>query len=125
MANIFEFVNNNKNTKNEEFASQNEKKSENIQNNFYQQMSSNYSEEQINKAYESINKYKDLNQNQLIKLLYNNILESKKNGTFNYQELKASIDSIYPMLNEQQQNLLSKLLEEIKWLIYIKLIKIY
>ena len=60
------------------------------------------------------NNYKDMNSNQLFEELFNRVNESKKNGTFDFDKLKESIQQIMPYLSEEQQKNVLSILGQIK-----------
>lgn len=68
-------------------------------------------EETIKKQYE---KYSKFSESELMKELFSEVNEQKKNGNFNFQELANKIDGIRPMLSDQQLKNLDSLLNQIK-----------
>ncbi len=66
------------------------------------------------KIEEAYNTYKDMNENQLMAELLSQVSKQKQNGTFNYQQIKNSVETLTPFLNEEQKNNLLSILEKIK-----------
>ena len=126
MGNIFDHINScgknkstteNKNLKenNMNGNQKNYKSIKNKENNYnYDDLNKEFGKENVDFALNNYNKYKDFSQDELINALYQNIQTSKKNGTFNYNQIKNSINSVAPLLNKDQQILLEKLLKEIE-----------
>lgn len=120
MGNIFDYINCDKQKNNKKET----KEFKNLGNNSfsstknscssYEELNSKFGKENVDFAINNYNKYKDYSQDELINTLYQNIQNSKKNGTFNYTQIKNSIDAITPMLSSEQQILLQKLLKEIQ-----------
>lgn len=132
MGNIFDHINNSDKSKSSTIDNKNNNKSDlnnnkNYLNNYknslksvknkecsYENLNKEFGKENVDFALNNYNKYKDFSQDELINALYQNIQNSKKNGTFNYNQIKNSINSVAPLLNKEQQILLNKLLKEIE-----------
>lgn len=63
---------------------------------------------------EVFNKYKDLEQDQLIKELYKNIEKQKNDGTYNYEKICEMVEKMTPFLSKEQALKIRQLLKEIK-----------
>ena len=63
------------------------------------------------KTYEEL---KDLNSDQLTKRLFSEVKKQKSEGTFNYDMLSASVESIRPYMSNETYLNLKKLLESLK-----------
>lgn len=59
---------------------------------------------------EAMQKYGNLNENELMKQLQNKVEESKRNGTFNPGEVLEFASRVSPMLDEKQREKLANLL---------------
>lgn len=69
-------------------------------------------EEDIVRTY---NNLKDLNGDQLSKMLFAEVAKQKDEGTFNYQSLITSIESIKSLIPQNTYENLKKLVESLKW----------
>ena len=58
--------------------------------------------------------YKNMNSNQLLNELLKQVDNQKKDGTFNFDGLKNSLNQVMPFLNEEQKNNLMTILNQIK-----------
>lgn len=65
-------------------------------------------------AEEIFNKYKDMEQDQLLLELYKNIEKQKKDGTFNYNGLCEMVEKMSPFLSKEQNLKIKQILKEIK-----------
>lgn len=73
-------------------------------------------EEELKKTgyFDSYEKFKDMDTNQLMQSLLSEVNKQKGQGTFDINSLQSSINSILPYIDaEQKQNLMS-ILEKIK-----------
>lgn len=59
-------------------------------------------------------KYKDKNEDELLKELLKNVEKQKREGSFNYQGLINTIDKILPFLSKEQNLRIKQILENIK-----------
>lgn len=89
---------------------------------------SEYKEEKINKqeAKEKIQeknepkiedlyaKYKNMDQNSLMQELVSQVSKQKQDGTFDYDKLNKTIQSVMPYLTEQQKNNLLSIISQLK-----------
>ncbi len=62
----------------------------------------------------TINKYKDLSQDELVSELLSQANELKSQGKLNLEMLNQLSATLAPMLNSEQQNLLNSLIERLK-----------
>lgn len=60
------------------------------------------------------NKLKDLGSDELTTMLFNEVNKQKSDGTFNYESLIASIESIKEMIPQNTYENLKKLVESLK-----------
>ena len=63
---------------------------------------------------DTINKYKDLSQDELVSELLSQATELKSQGKLNTDMLNQLSTTLSPMLNSEQQNLLSSIIERLK-----------
>lgn len=90
-----------------EFASEKNFESEKQQNYFKEQVN----EEQVKKTFD---KYSKFSNQQLMDELLTQVSNQKKNGTFSFVELSEKINSLKPMLSEEQIKNIDNLLSQIK-----------
>lgn len=90
-----------------EFASEKNFESEKQQNYFKEQAN----EEQVKKTFD---KYSKFSNQQLMDELLTQVSNQKKNGTFSFVELSEKINSLKPMLSEEQIKNIDNLLSQIK-----------
>ena len=69
------------------------------------------SEKTIEELYST---YKNMNSNELLAQLLKQVDSQKKEGTFNFDNLKNSLNQVMPFLNEEQKNNLMTILNQIK-----------
>ena len=86
--------------------------SENKGSNFNENSKENFTSEKQVK--ETFDKYSKLSSNQLMSELLSEVNRQKRDGTFSFSELAQKIDSIRPMLSDQQIKNLDNLLKQIK-----------
>ncbi len=58
--------------------------------------------------------YKNMNSNELLAQLLKQVDSQKKEGTFDFDNLKNSLNQVMPFLNEEQKNNLMTILNQIK-----------
>lgn len=68
-------------------------------------------QEKIQSGFE---KYKDYDENQLLNEFLKQIDKQKKDGTFNYENLKNSVNGILPFLNDGQKQKIFEVLNKIR-----------
>ncbi len=66
------------------------------------------------KTKEKIDQFSKMSQNQLMSELFKEVGKQKQGGTFDFQNLANKIESIRPMLTEEQISNIDKLLKQIK-----------
>ena len=101
-----------------EFYRSNQQK-DNNQNNFNSQNDKNNvnqktSNQDFSQYEDTINKYKDLSQQDLYKELFNQASELKSQGKLDENMLNTLSSTLSPMLNDEQRQLLNSLIERIK-----------
>ena len=111
-----------------EFYRSNQQSSGQNQNNFnnnlnqntndktYQTRSSSpHSKQDFSEYQDTINKYKDLSQQDLYKELFNQASDLKAQGKLDTNMLNTLSSTLGPMLNDEQRELLNNLINRIKW----------
>ena len=71
-------------------------------------------EQQTNKVEQLFNNYKDMNSNELMQELMKNVANGKRDGSFDFDKLKQSVEQVMPYLSQSQQQIVLNLLEQIK-----------
>lgn len=71
-----------------------------------------FTETDVRKTYDEL---KDLNSDQLSERLFNEVAKQKQDGTFNYDMLSNSVDSIKGYLPEETYKNLKDILKTLKW----------
>ena len=61
-----------------------------------------------------VNEYSQMNERDMMKKLMQEVQKSKQNGSFNYNELSAKLDSVKSYLTNEQLSKLENLLEKIR-----------
>ena len=74
----------------------------------------NFTEKETKRVEELYDEYKDKNEDELLSELFKNVNKQKKDGTFNYNSLKSTIDRMSPFLTKEQNLKIKELLEKIK-----------
>ncbi len=69
--------------------------------------------EQANQYEDILNKYKNMNQNDLMSNLFNEASKLKKEGKLDEQSLNSLKSTLSPFLNSEQQNMLNSLVNAI------------
>ena len=101
---IREFYKSTQENKNKDMFNQNSTSSKN----------SNHSKQDFSEYQDTINKYKDLSQQELYSELFNQASSLKSEGKLNTQMLDQLSTTLGPMLNDEQKQLLTSLIERIK-----------
>jgi hypothetical protein len=105
-----------------EFYRSNQKSNDHNQNNFnasFNQSTSNKnyqntSNQDFSEYQDTINKYKDLSQQDLYKELFSQASDLKAQGKLDQNMLNTLSSTLGPMLNDEQRNLLNNLIDRIK-----------
>lgn len=105
-----------------EFYKSNQKTNNQNQNNFnqhsndntYQNNSAYHKNQDFSEYQDTINKYKDLSQQDLYKELFNQASELKSQGKLDQNMLNTLSSTLAPMLNSEQKELLNNLINRIK-----------
>lgn len=92
---------------------QNQSNTNNHANNNFN--SNNTNKNDFSEYQDTINKYKDLSQEQLYSELLNQASSLKSQGKLDTQMLNQISSTLGPMLNSQQQQLLNSVIEKLKW----------
>lgn len=83
-------------------------------NNFQNETTSENNNSSFNEYAETINKYKDLSQQDLYSELLKQASNLKAQGKLNADALEKLSSTLAPMLNDEQQQLLSNIIERLK-----------
>ncbi|MBQ7880577.1 MAG: hypothetical protein IJ358_01880 [Clostridia bacterium] len=75
---------------------------------------STHSKQDFSEYQDTINKYKDLSQQELYSELLSQATNLKSQGKLNTQMLDQLSSTLYPMLNNEQKQLLNNIIERIK-----------
>lgn len=59
-------------------------------------------------------KYKNMSQPELMQTLSAEIKKQKQNGTFDYEKIMSSVNTIMPYLSAEQKNMITNILQTIK-----------
>ena len=100
-----------------EFYKSNQKSNEQNQNNFNQNTSNqsqHNAKQDFSEYQDTINKYKDLSQQDLYKELFTQASDLKAQGKLDQNMLNTLSSTLGPMLNDEQRNLLNTLIDRIK-----------
>ncbi|MFQ6723908.1 MAG: hypothetical protein ACLRFE_01055 [Clostridia bacterium] len=106
---IREFYKSNQQTNNQSRNDFNDNINLNTSDKYYKNSAQNFSEYQ-----DTINKYKDLSQQDLYKELFTQASELKSQGKLDQNMLNTLSNTLGPMLNDEQRELLNRLIERIK-----------
>ena len=87
---------------------------QNINNTNANNESSSNNSNNFDEYNETINKYKNFSQDQLVDELFSQAQQLKSEGKLNANMLNQLSSTLSPMLNPEQQNLLNSLLERLK-----------
>lgn len=87
---------------------------ENSSNNFQNENTNEKNTNSFNEYAETINKYKDLSQQDLYSELLKQASNLKAQGKLNQDTLEKLSSTLAPMLNDEQQQLLSNIIERLK-----------
>ena len=107
---IREFYRSNQQKQNQNQANTNNSFNQNMDKNTYQ----NRSSQDFSEYQDTINKYKDLSQQDLYKELFTQASELKSKGKLDNDMLNTLSSTLSPMLNDEQRELLNQLIERIK-----------
>jgi hypothetical protein len=102
-----------------EFYRSNQKNIDQTQNNFNQNTSNNtkqspHKNQDFSEYQDTIDKYKNLSQQDLYKELFSQANDLKSQGKLDYNMLNSLSSTLGPMLNDEQRELLNNLIERIK-----------
>ena len=102
-----------------EFYRSNQKNIDKTQNNFNQNAkddknSSPHKNQDFSEYQDTIDKYKNLSQQDLYKELFSQANDLKSQGKLDYNMLNSLSSTLGPMLNDEQRELLNNLIERIK-----------
>ena len=70
-----------------------------------------FTEEDIKQTFD---KYKDMPQDELLKTFFSEVDKQKKDGTFDIENLKSLVNSMAPMLTQEQLSNINSILERIR-----------
>ena len=70
-----------------------------------------FTEEDIKQTFD---KYKDMPQDELLKTFFSEVDKQKKDGTFDIENLKSLVNSMAPILTQEQLSNINSILERIR-----------
>jgi len=97
-----------------EFYKQSQQKQNKNTNEFTAQSNKNNTKQDFSQYQETIDKYKNLSQEDLYSELLSQASDLKSQGKLDTNMLNTLSNTLYPMLNDEQKQLLNDILERIK-----------